>query len=496
MRPAFALCLLWQAFCPVPGRGEHPTADRAGCSASGACYSLHHATIQRKAAEEACSLRGGALSTVRGGPELRAVLALLRAGPGPGGGSKDHLFWVSLERQKSYCTQENKPLRGFSWMVPDGDGLESETLQWVEEPQRSCTSRRCAGLQTTGGVEPAGWKEMRCHLRADGYLCKYQFEGLCPAPRPGAASNLSYRAPFQLYSAALDFSPPGTEVSALCPGQLTVSANCIADEVGTHWDGLPSEGVLCPCPGRYLRAGKCVELSNCLDDLGAFICECAAGFKLSKEGRSCVSNREEQLSPGETEVATLSPHITAASPIPRRTGSPRGNEKQGELPLVSQQGSTPPPIPEIPRWGARSTMTTLQISPKAKSKQATTPSGSVIPKFNSTLSSSATSPTFDSSSTVVFILVSIAVVVLVILTMTVLGLFKLCFHKGPSSSPRKGTLTTPGVESDAEASALRSNPAHCTDNVVKVGGCSLQDRAEDSLLVGSSHGSGDSGHFL
>ncbi|XP_037066926.1 C-type lectin domain family 14 member A isoform X2 [Peromyscus leucopus] len=211
MRPALALCLLCPAFWPRPGSSEHPTADRAACSASGACYSLHHATIKRRAAEEACSLRGGTLSTVHSGSELPAVLALLRAGPGPGGGSKDLLFWVALERGRSQCTLEREPLRGFSWLSSDTDDSEDDTLPWVEEPQLSCTVRKCAGLQVTGGVEPAGWKEMRCHLRADGYLCKYQFEALCPMPRPGAASNLSFRAPFRLSSSALDFSPPGTE---------------------------------------------------------------------------------------------------------------------------------------------------------------------------------------------------------------------------------------------------------------------------------------------
>ncbi|XP_007936781.2 C-type lectin domain family 14 member A [Orycteropus afer afer] len=451
MRPAFALCLLWQALCPRPGCGEHPTADRARCLSSGACYSLHHATIQRPAAEEACSLRGGALSTLHRGPELSAVLALLRAGPGPGGGSKDLLFWVALERKKSHCTQKNQPLRGFSWLSPDGGGSESETLQWVKEPQLSCTARSCAGLQATRGVEPAGWKEMRCHQRADGYLCKYQFKGLCSAPRPGAASKLSYRAPFQLYSAALDFSPPGTEVSALCPGQLSVSAKCVTNEVGTHWDGLPSRGVLCPCQGRYLRAGKCAELPNCLDDLGGFTCECAEGFELSKDGRSCVTNGEGQTTPGETKVATRRSQVTTASPVPRRTGSPTGNETPGEIPLGSEQGSSATSIPEIIWWGAQSTSSTLQKSHQVNLKDAITPSGSVIPWFNST-SSSATPHIFDSSSTVVFLLVGIAVVVLVILTMTMLGLFKLCFHKSPPSSPRKEDLATAEVERDAGAS--------------------------------------------
>ncbi|KAM8782285.1 C-type lectin domain family 14 member A [Rhynchonycteris naso] len=471
MRPALALCLLWQAFWPRPGRGEHPTADRAGCSAPGACYSLHHATIKRLAAEEACALRGGALSTVRGGAELHAVLAVLRAGPRPGGGSKDLLFWVALERGRSHCTLENEPLRGFSWLSPDVGGSVNETLEWVQEPKRSCTVRSCAGLQATGGVEPAGWKEMRCHVRADGYLCKYQFKGLCPAPRPGAASNLSYRAPFQLHSAALDFSPPGTEVSALCPRQRSVTATCIVDEVGSRWGGIPSGAVLCPCPGRYLRAGKCAELSNCLDDMESFVCECAAGFILGKDGGSCVTNGEGQPDPGGTWVSTRHPP-TAASPVLRRTWSPRVHEKPEEITHVPGQGSSGTYIPEIPGWRAQSTMPTLQMSAQANSKASVTSSGSVIPKSNS-ISFSDTeleSQALDSSSTIVFILVSIAVVVLVILTMTVLGLFKLCFHKNSSSRPRKGPLAPAGVESDAvEATALRSDSAHCTDNGVKVG---------------------------
>ncbi|XP_006989004.1 C-type lectin domain family 14 member A [Peromyscus maniculatus bairdii] len=485
MRPALALCLLCPAFWPRPGSSEHPTADRAACSASGACYSLHHATIKRRAAEEACSLRGGTLSTVHSGSELRAVLALLRAGPGPGGGSKDLLFWVALERGRSQCTLEREPLRGFSWLSPDTDDSEDDTLPWVEEPQLSCTVRKCAGLQVTEGVEPAGWKEMRCHLRANGYLCKYQFEALCPMPRPGAASNLSFRAPFRLSSSALDFSPPGTEVSVICPGDLSVSATCIQEETSARWDGLFPGAVLCPCSGRYLRAGKCVELPDCLDHLGGFACECAAGFELGKDRRSCEAKREGQPTIAGTELPTRHVSVTPASPVTNRTLP----GKLGEKPQITGQDSFATSIPEILQWGTQSTLPTVQKSPQVKPKVTVTPSGSTIPTLNYT-SSPSVSPTFD-SSTVVFILVSIAVIVLVILTMTVLGLFKLCFHKSPSSRTRKEALDSRGVDSNAEAAALSPNSTHCTDNGVKVGDCGLRGRAEGASLAGSSLGSGD-----
>ncbi|XP_010631019.1 C-type lectin domain family 14 member A [Fukomys damarensis] len=436
MRPALALCLLCQALWPGPGDAEHPT-------------------------------------TVHGGAELRAVLALLRAGPGPGGGSKDLVFWVALERGRSHCTLESEPLRGFSWLTPDAGASENDTLPWVEEPQRSCTVRKCAGLQATRGAEPAGWKEMRCHLRANGYLCKYQFENLCPAPRPGAASNLNYRAPFQLHSSALDFSPPGTKVSATCPGERSVAATCVEEETGARWDELPSGAVLCPCPGGYLRAGRCAELSHCLEGLEHFACECAEGFQLGKDGRSCVTKREGQPSPGATKVPTWSQGATAASPTVQ--------EKPGERPPnVTGQGSSSASVVVL-QWGPRSTISSLQISPDAEPTARLTPWGSMIPTFNSTPASSRPQ-SFDFSSTVVSILVSIAVLVLVILTLTVLGLFKLCFHKSPSSERRKGSLAPRGVESEAE----RCSSAHFADLGAKARDRGVQGRAEDSSLAGSS----------
>lgn len=68
---------------------------------------------------------------------------------------------------------------------------------------------------------------------------------LCTSP--GAALNLSYRAPFQLHSAALDFSPLGTEVSALCPGQLSITATCTVTRLA-RWEGIPPGPSSVPVP--------------------------------------------------------------------------------------------------------------------------------------------------------------------------------------------------------------------------------------------------------
>ena len=111
-------------------------------------------------------------------------------------------------------------------------------------------------------------------------------------------------------------------------------------------------------------------------------------------------------------------------------------------------------------------------------------SGTAFPKVNAT--SPSDNPQAFDSSTVVFVLVSMAVVVLVILTVTVLGLFKLCFHKSPSPQQRKEPLASPGTEGDAEAAPLSSGSARCTDNGVKAGDCGLR-----ASVTGPSLGSAD-----
>lgn len=210
---------------------------------------------------------------------------------------------------------------------------------------------------------------------------------------------------------------------------------------------------------------------------------------LGKDGSSCVTNGEEQPTPGRTQVLTWHPPATAASLAPKGTWSPSVQERPGEIPNAPGQGSATASFPEIPRWGAQSTLSTLQMSPQTEVKADVNSSGTAFPKVNAT-SPSDNPQSFD-SSTVVFVLVSMAVVVLVILTVTVLGLFKLCFHRSPSPQQRKGPLASPDTEGDAEVAPLSSSSARCTDDGMKAGDCGLRDRVEGASLTGSSLGSGD-----
>ncbi|XP_027683403.3 C-type lectin domain family 14 member A [Chelonia mydas] len=403
MRGAIPLCVLLHASSVLCG-AEQPRGNHTWCEGSGACYSVHLAQVPFGRAQEACALRGGALSTASGQAEVRAILALLRvvaAGPG------SWVFWLGLVRRAPQCTQVERPLRGFSWLAGTQQALQGEPEEldkWVKEPSRSCTTRRCAGLQVTAGrqdLEPWGWRERTCkNSTTQGYVCKYPYNGTCPAPRPQGARSLLFSLPYQLHSAALDFSPPGTELVVACPGpQGDVRLRCELGQGGYSWTGAGEQ--LCPCPSGYRSpsTGACLEPGDCTSAQGAFLCVCAQGFLLGADKKSCVR-------PGHAGgSARAAPHPTLSA--------------GGTLPS-SSSGAPPPP----------------------SSPQPST-AGEV---------KSSSSPTY------VFILVATAVVTVVILVGAVLGVFKLCFMKSPSSASQEGKEPAPAAasESDAEATSTSS----------------------------------------
>lgn len=89
-------------------------------------------------------------------------------------------------------------------------------------------------------------------------MCKYQYNGTCPAPRPQGARRLLYALPYQLHSAALDFSPPGTQLLVACPEPRgDVRLVCERGQGGYNWTGAGEQ--LCPCPST----GACVEPGAC-----------------------------------------------------------------------------------------------------------------------------------------------------------------------------------------------------------------------------------------
>ncbi|XP_074765315.1 C-type lectin domain family 14 member A [Athene noctua] len=274
MRRAGPWCLVLAAACAL-GRAPPPRAA-VRCQAAGACFSAHLANGSYPEARSACGRRRGGLAWLGDEAELRLVLGLLAeaaAGPAPS------FFWVGLTRNASACTDTGQPLRGFSWEGAGGGAAPREVPaalgRWAKEPVRSCITARCAGLHLAAAVaapdgRPSwGWKERLCQRGSQGYVCKYQYEGACPDPRPAGALGLDYRLPFEERSAGPGFSPPGTALTVACPGG-EVRLSCQPQRGGFAWEGAAEP--LCPCGYRGPGSGRCAQAAGCRDAAGGFAC--------------------------------------------------------------------------------------------------------------------------------------------------------------------------------------------------------------------------------
>lgn len=112
-------------------------------SAESPRYVIHPTPLSFDQAREACF--PGTLTTLVTKPEVTTILELV---------SKSFLslnqsrstFWVSLRKDKSECVVPTLPLRGFRWT--EDDSQELQVIRWLEEPERTCTTVRCAALET------------------------------------------------------------------------------------------------------------------------------------------------------------------------------------------------------------------------------------------------------------------------------------------------------------------------------------------------------------
>nr|XP_008101109.1 PREDICTED: C-type lectin domain family 14 member A [Anolis carolinensis] len=404
-----AFLVLGQFFYSPGGSGILPSAFTKCQAASRTCYSAQLARLAFQKAQEACTGQGGGLSTANSATEVSTILTLLG---NLGNTSDTHFFWLGLVRKAQQCTREDLPLRGFSWALA-GDSMEmvrnESGLGWLREPSKSCTVERCAGLQVMPGgprLEPWGLRDHICTKASAGYVCKYIYDGGCSALKP--SSSLGYLLPHShLQSAAIEFSPPGTELTLRCPRGREARFTCRLSTDGYHWE-RETEEWLCSCPSGYWspKEAACMELDTCQDPQGAFFCLCALGSRLGTNAKACLQAVQN--------------------------GGAASTSQPGLLSAVPSNSSVEERFPT---------------------------------EVNGSMAEEAPRPLSDSSN-YIFILITVAVVMLVILVMAALQVFQFCFRRcSPSSSASKEPAgkdgATVGAEKgDTEASATRTNSEH------------------------------------
>ncbi|XP_039625137.1 endosialin-like [Polypterus senegalus] len=251
------------------------------------CYAVY---FQRKTfldSWRSCRDRGGNLATIKRPEEALMIEELLSNRP-PRNGAKLRI-WIGLQRQPRQCSS-TRPLRGFTWVTGDQD---TQFTNWLRDDSPStCSVPRCVvmthGFAAQYQRDNFKWLHGSCTLPVDGYLCKYNYKGMCrPIEREGGDAVL-YSTPFNLFSTLLTHIPFGSVATVPCPEGLKgdQSVLCMQKDDGTI--GWSKDGPLCTDRPKHWcgqNNGGCQHF--CVNSDNSYHCECSEGYVLDNDAHHC-----------------------------------------------------------------------------------------------------------------------------------------------------------------------------------------------------------------
>ncbi|XP_067301391.1 CD248 molecule, endosialin a [Pseudorasbora parva] len=284
------------------------------CTEDG-CYVLY---FQRKIfldAWRSCKELGGDLATVRHPKEAEMVKELftnVELRPHHRGKAN---IWIGLQRQPRQCSS-TRPLRGFSWITGDQD---TQYTNWLKEDLAStCSSPRCVVIPYSTADHEQGdnlkWKDGPCSIAVDGYLCRYNFQGMCTSIASEGGGNTLYSTPFNLLSTLLMHVPYGSVATVPCPAKDDQTVLCTRKEDGTV--GWNRDSPFC---SDVIKTSWCDKDNGgchhfCIEDGSHNYCYCSEGFLLAEDRVSCFPSDPCSGDPCEFECLPVMDGYRCACP--------------------------------------------------------------------------------------------------------------------------------------------------------------------------------------
>lgn len=260
------------------------------------CYAVF---LQKKPFREAgrsCREKGGTLATMHDYTEAGVVHDLLNQLEALG---RSRLrLWIGLHRPPRQCSA-TRPLRGFVWVTGDQDGQYTNWLK--EDSPGTCAAHRCVAMtvhtseSTNQGEQNYQWLDGSCSLALDGYVCQYNYKGMCPRLGDEGRGPAVYTTPFNHVSSRLKHVPFGSVAVLPCPPDTSdpdapAEQNVLCMERDDQTVGWSRDGPLC-------SVNKASETDWCSRDHGCehfcenaetdYYCYCAEGFILDEDGYGC-----------------------------------------------------------------------------------------------------------------------------------------------------------------------------------------------------------------
>lgn len=284
------------------------------CNEDG-CYVLY---FQRKIfldAWRSCKEQDGNLATIRHPKDAETVRELFSNVELRQHHRGKANIWIGLQRQPRQCSP-TRPLRGFSWVTGDQDTQFTNWLQ--DDSATTCSSPRCVVMPYSTGAADRGdnlkWKDGPCSISVDGYLCKYNFRGMCTAIASEGGGNILYSTPFNLLSTILTHVPYGSVATVPCLAKDDQSVLCTQKEDGTvFWNRDP------PFCTETSKTSWCDQDNGgchhfCIETGLHYYCDCNEGFLLAEDGVSCFPSDPCNGAPCEFECLPVMDGYRCACP--------------------------------------------------------------------------------------------------------------------------------------------------------------------------------------
>ncbi|XP_016370412.1 CD248 molecule, endosialin a [Sinocyclocheilus rhinocerous] len=312
--PVLYVILLPSLLCLCGVQTQDLRERDALCREDG-CFVLH---FQRKIFLEAwrsCKEYGGNLATIRHPKEAAIVKELFSNVELRQHHRGKANIWIGLQRQPRQCSP-TRPLRGFSWVTGDQD---TQYTNWLQEDSAStCSSPRCVVMPYSTAAHEQGhnlkWKDGPCSISVDGYLCRYNFQGMCTAIASEGGGNTLYSTPFNLLSTLLTHIPYGSVAAVPCPAKEDQSVLCTQKEDGTvGWNREP------PFCSDTPKTSWCDKDNGgchhfCVEDDSHYYCDCNDGYLLAEDGVSCFPSDPCNGAPCEFECLRVMDGYRCACP--------------------------------------------------------------------------------------------------------------------------------------------------------------------------------------
>uniref|UniRef100_A0A665ULV0 C-type lectin domain-containing protein n=1 Tax=Echeneis naucrates TaxID=173247 RepID=A0A665ULV0_ECHNA len=247
-------------------------------------YTIQHTMLPFDKAMEDCS--PGVLTTLATEQQAAEILRLISMSVPP---QRQLTFWVGLRKAKSECVVLDLPLRGFRW-TEDGS-QESQVDRWLGDPQKTCTTTRCAALQVEFNqsvVTKWGLLAVPCK---NSYKFIYKNTTEPAAPGLGSGTTLGSRS-----------------IQVTCWSGIQLQLHCWGNPaVWRFLDDSPANlTAICQlCAGGFQKDafGNCVDVDECspgnscrftcLNTLGSYRCVCSdENGKHYDEGSAACADTE------------------------------------------------------------------------------------------------------------------------------------------------------------------------------------------------------------